>query len=228
MVRDYNTTVTICKVSQCSRPVLAKQFCKMHYRRFKVHGDPEIRLTESRIGTCKYEGCSKPIASRGWCQSHYQRWRRTGDPTMSTGRTWPPPRLCTIDGCNNKHAAWGWCEMHYARWRLNGSPDIVSIKPQRPPTRRRIEASGYVAIGGRKYEHRKVMEDFLGRPLTRKENVHHKNGVRDDNRIENLELWSSWQPNGQRIVDKLAWARQIIALYGTEITKLTLFDDPKP
>lgn len=66
---------------------------------------------------------------------------------------------------------------------------------------------------GHMLEHRKVMQDVLGRPLLPTEDVHHKNGVRDDNRPVNLELWTRSQPRGQRVVDKIQWAREFLALY---------------
>lgn len=94
---------------------------------------------------------------------------------------------------------------------------VASSRPQ-------LTTSGYIKVfvgkqfpgaDGKGYilEHRKVVQEQLCRPLLPEENVHHVNGVKTDNRPANLELWTTSQPCGQRVADKLAWAREFIALY---------------
>jgi hypothetical protein len=87
-----------------------------------------------------------------------------------------------------------------------------------------INKSGYVLIWAPDHpdaykptnripEHRLVMEQVLGRRLLPGENVHHINGVRNDNRPENLELWITQQPKGQRVNDLIEWAKEILERY---------------
>jgi hypothetical protein len=106
------------------------------------------------------------------------------------------------------------CSTHYHRllkW------DDVLYSPD--PHEHKVEKtkSGYRTISRNKIirqEHTWVMMDHLGRELLPHEEVHHKNGERDDNRLSNLELWDKSHPAGQRVEDKVAWCREYLATYG--------------
>jgi|ERR1051326_317717 hypothetical protein len=159
---------------------------------------------------CKTDGCRKNAERLdGRCDFHYRKNL--------------PGKRCTVDGCDQKQKAYKMCSKHGQRWKKYGDPlktervrigvgatkknaygYVLEFLPDHPASR---NSDGWVM------QHRRVMSDYLGRPLESFENVHHKNGVRDDNRIENLELWVVRQPYGQRVEDLLDYADWIISRY---------------
>lgn len=68
-------------------------------------------------------------------------------------------------------------------------------------------------------EHTFIMSEYIKRPLKKGETVHHINGNRSDNRIENLELWHKSHPPGQRLEDKINWCKEFLTQYGYTINE---------
>ncbi len=219
-----------CVIDGCERPHAARGWCKYHWEKWYKHGDP-LYVWTPRKRYCSVDGCGlprygpgpgrmgKPGEKAGLCSLHWQRWKKHGDPLY----VWTPPPRCAFEGCANVARRQGWCGAHFARWQrwgdpagkraLNGSWSIDSYGYMRR------YVNGVLVI-----EHRWMMEQMLGRSLMKDEQVHHLNGVRDDNRPENLELWSTSQPAGQRIEDKVEWAKEILARYGMEFIQPRLWD----
>lgn len=144
------------------------------------------------------------------------------------------PYVCSwpFGECQEPLHAKGMCRKHYGRYRSCGGQHVPLKRPHK-----RAEgewsgwyvdkSSGYVyryrSMGGQRHvrqlQHRVVMSEVLGRELSNSETVHHKNGIRSDNRKENLELWSGKHPKGARVEDQIAWAIELLEGNGYSVSR---------
>jgi HNH endonuclease len=212
----YKKTPTRCLQPQCERWSDTRGLCKKHYVEQLRTGETEPIYFKNQGKTCSVEKCGKGSHRKGLCNSHYTKLRRYGDTSVSL-RMDRKPHVCVLEGCDEtKVVGRGYCGIHYQRLMKNGDPG-----PAERTRGRRGDGwlqQGYRIFGlngQRIAEHRLAVESILGRSLRDFEHIHHKNGIRSDNRPENLELWTvPQQPYGQRVNDLVAW---VIENYLTEI-----------
>ena len=171
------------------------------------------------LKVCVVQGCGRRHEGRGYCGSHLRRWHKGSSVDTPIRKFVFGNGVCSLGNCERRAEAKGLCHSQWQRLK-DGRPLNVPIGglpgcPQ-PNGARRTNPHGYIRLktaGGWVLEHRCVMEHHLGRMLYAHETVHHLNGQRSDNRLENLELWSKAQPYGQRVTDKIEWAHNFLAQY---------------
>jgi hypothetical protein len=195
----------------------------MHNGRRRRNGDPELLVRKQPSSTCTIEGCEARPHGYGMCIRHYVEWRQRSG-------TWP---RCGVAGCGRWAEARSLCSMHRNRFRCNGDASAL-VRPKGWTNRH-----GYRLVfrpehpnanrGGYILEHRLVMSEQLGRPLTAHEDVHHKNGIRADNRPENLELRPRHHGRGQDVADMIAYAIELLRRYRPDLLATTVRDlSPEP
>lgn len=174
---------------------------------------------------CSVAGCEREARLHGLCRAHNIKRLKYGDPAAGITRAMNI-RYCSVDGCGREHRGRGYCEPHLYRLKKHGDP--LGGRQRGDPTPPRMGPKGYQVrwmpdhpnanSTGRVQEHHFVMSQVLGRPIRPDEMVHHKNGVRHDNRPENLELCVlKRQPPGQRIDDLVDWAVALLRDYRPDL-----------
>lgn len=138
----------------------------------------------------------------------------------ASGRIYLEQKVCS-NQCKNEWVSKLYRERH-------GLQQITRQKARHGYIKLRIPAQNGEPARKDVLEHRYVMEQHLGRKLYPEETVHHINGDRTFNELSNLELFSSRHGPGQRVIDKLDFAKEMVRLYPDLARKigLVLLDEP--
>lgn len=163
----------LCSVPECCKPARARGWCKLHWKRWRQHGDPNAGAYRPLDCRCSVAGCDR-TPKRWWkkkltvCDLHWRRLYSTGTAQIREDKfsSWVQ---CSVDGCDKdaRSPKSGMCEMHYYRLRRNGAADL-QIQLRAPV----VTSHGYVIVpahghvvaqsNGMAYEHRKVLYDAIG------------------------------------------------------------------
>ncbi|PHE64124.1 hypothetical protein COF68_04550 [Bacillus toyonensis] len=124
-------SIRLCSVEGCTNKHFSKDFCRMHYNKFRGTGLPEKELNKegNKEKTCKVEDCTKLATSKGYCDKHNQQILRHGRLTPELEKK--KNRGCSVPNCTGTHKAKGYCRKHYFQQKYNGEITKELIKDKK-------------------------------------------------------------------------------------------------
>jgi len=136
---------------------------------------------------CIIENCGKVNYAYGYCVMHDARKRKYGDPLKAREYLEGGGKgICSIRDCDKKVRAKFFCIKHLNRFTKYGNPFRLKKMPNGAGHIRKIGYKMITVNGKQVMEHRHFIEVSLGRKLNSNEDVHHINGDKRDNHIDNL------------------------------------------
>lgn len=179
-------------------------------------------------------GCGKLAVAQGLCQSH-RKQRKKGQPLRPLRPFYGTKGPCRFDGCEKPRVSGGYCAGHAAQY-YSGRTLTPLFRPRvgcdfswlyEAPFRTRLLSRSLAAIARESSARTSSREARVadGPRLHRRIRAHaseckerRRNGVRDDNRPENLELWArGMQPPGSRVSDLIDSAVRVLRLYRPDL-----------
>lgn len=188
----------ICCIEGCTNPVRghsARGMCRTHYGRFLKYGDPlePSHWRPKERGACSVEGCNEPHYGKGYCSKHYYQVKRYGKPINPNEDTvsLPGEKWHKVVGFEEQYAVSNLGRIKSFRYKNGYLVRIMSPSVVHGYLRVELRKEGKkISVG----VHRLVAEAFIPN-LENKPIVNHKNGRKQDNRVENLE----WATNSENV-----------------------------
>lgn len=139
---------------------------------------------------CYGNGCDREATERGLCHKHYYRFMKYGSPDITSRIPTKEAIGCKVEGCTGEYHAIGYCKKHFQRYNRTG---LVNTK-RKENGNGHTDKRGYIehCINGKRcYEHRLVVEKEIGKELSEGSVVHHIDGNKLNNNLNNLMIFKN-------------------------------------
>lgn len=228
---------SICSISKCDKPVKGRGWCSMHYRRWRINGDPMVGGRATRK-ECLVSECVNPSAGKGYCRDHYYRLKKHGDPTAEV-RPWTSNvgKTCYGPECERPARSSGLCNAHRNIVERGGE-----LRPLKLESKATLEMSaveriehysqtaneggcrlwsgaldsrGYPIMGHRDFStklvHRMAYMIATGETLERHQPIHHKCANPSCVEPSHLQIVETWE-NSAEMLERRYYLKRIAEL----------------